>query len=781
MMKTNHIRLLALASGCLVPLGIEAQTLEAGAAPALPLVAGDEAAPVRYDGQMVVRAEPADARQLLALTTLARSVWSHRVGIGLPVDVQIDKDRLAVLEATGLKPEVLIPDLQAAIVSERAQVEQVRALRDAAFFQTYRTYEELDGFIDQLAQQYPGMTSTFFVGLSGEGRAIRGIRITGPGNASARPALLIDGTQHAREWISPMTVAYIGEQLLARYATDVRVRTLLDNVEILVVPVVNPDGYAYTWSTERLWRKNRTDNGDGTFGVDLNRNWPVGWGGTGASHSTGDETYCGLGPLSEPEALAMSNLIVSLDGKLVGHIDFHSYSQLVLWPYSYAGITPPEPDRTPLITASNLMRAAIGSSSGTGYQAMRSADLYASGGDIIDWSYRERHNKAFTIELRDTGNSGFVLPASEIVPVGEESLGAVLALGDYLVTPVRFSLPEPLPVVMAPDSGAIVRVSLTADTTTIASGTAVIRTRVSGAEQFNTTPLTLQSGSVYTGAIPAVGCGSAVEYYFEATTASGAVCRYPLGAPDRVFRLEALSERNVVDDPCETAGNWTVTLPTDSATAGKWSNGSPIQTAAQPGTDHSPSGVNCFITDPRGGSSAATYDLDNGNTTLITPRLDASARPSDFVVRDAMVSYWTWFSNSYLNRNDDVFPIWLSNDDGVTWKMCDTFATTTTAWTQRKVRVGTLMPRTDKMRVRFVGQDYSPTSTVECGIDDFKLDLLGCVRSPADIDADGDVDLDDFFAFFACFDVAGACADVNANGEVDLDDFFLFFGAFDHG
>jgi murein tripeptide amidase MpaA len=729
---------------------------------------------------VVLRATPESPRQLLALTSLAESVWSHRVGVGLPVDVQLSRDRLGAVAEAGIPFSILIDDLQLEVEQERARIQAVHALREADFFDTYRTFDELDAFIDQLHALHPDVTSTFFVGFSVEGRPIRGIRMTGPGDASARPGVLIDGAQHAREWISPMTVAYIADRILTRRTTDPRVAALLDSIELFVVPVVNPDGYEFSWASQRLWRKNRADNGDGTFGVDLNRNWPVAWGGTGASSSTGDETYCGTGPLSEPEAANLAQFMSALEGKIVGHIDFHSYSQLVLWPYSYAGITPPEPDRTPLISASNQMRAAIGGSSGVGYQAMRSADLYPSGGDIIDWSYREKHNKAFTIELRDTGNSGFILPASEIRPVGEESLGALLTLGEYLATPVRFSLPEPLPAVMAPDSGAIVRVSLTADTTTIVPGSAVIRTRPTGASGFTTAPLTLQSGSIYTGTIPAVGCGSSVEYYFEATTSSGATCRYPLGAPEKVLRLDALSERTIVDDPCETPGAWIVGLPTDTATVGKWANAAPLPTAAQPGSDHSPAGVNCWITDPRGGSSAATYDLDNGNTTLITPRIDASGSPDDFIVRDAMISYWVWFSNSYLNRNDDVFPIWLSNDDGLSWKVCDSLATTTPAWTQRRVRVEPLMSRGAAMRVKFVGQDHSPNSTVECGIDDFRVDLLGCIRSPADMDADGDVDLEDMFAFLNCFDAGMPCADINADLSVDLADFFLFFDAFDH-
>ena len=79
--------------------------------------------------------------------------------------------------------------------------------------------------------------------------------------------------QHAREWISPMTVMYIAERLASTYETDPRVRAILDRAEFIFVPVVNTDGYVYTWTTERFWRKNRRNNGGGSYGVDLNRNW----------------------------------------------------------------------------------------------------------------------------------------------------------------------------------------------------------------------------------------------------------------------------------------------------------------------------------------------------------------------------------------------------------------------------------------------------------------------------------------------------------------------------
>ena len=133
-----------------------------------------------------------------------------------------------------------------------------------------------------------------------------------------------------------MTGMFLADRLVESADTDPRVHALLSRAEIFVIPVVNPDGYFFTWSdsANRLWRKNRRNNGDGTFGVDNNRNWGYEWGGAGASTQTSSETYRGTGPFSEPETAAMRDFF-NARPNIVSNIDFHSYSQLVLSPWAY--------------------------------------------------------------------------------------------------------------------------------------------------------------------------------------------------------------------------------------------------------------------------------------------------------------------------------------------------------------------------------------------------------------------------------------------------------------
>lgn len=154
--------------------------------------------------------------------------------------------------------------------------------------------------------------------------------------------IFVSGGQHAREWIAPATTLYIITQLITLYQSDPTVKALLDSTQFYFVPLVNVDGYAFTWtgSNNRLWRKNRRLNTGGSYGVDLNRNWDDHWGTVGTSHTPSSDTYCGTAAFSEPESKAVSSYSLSV-GPIVGAIDYHSYSQLILRPYGWTTDLPP--------------------------------------------------------------------------------------------------------------------------------------------------------------------------------------------------------------------------------------------------------------------------------------------------------------------------------------------------------------------------------------------------------------------------------------------------------
>jgi len=242
--------------------------------------------------------------------------------------------------------------------------------------------------------------------------------------------------QHSREWISPMTVMYVVTELVTKYGSDGNVTKYLDELEFIVIPVINPDGYAFSWSTTRLWRKNRRNNG-GSFGVDLNRNWDSDWGGSGSSGVPSSDTYRGPTVFSEPESKAVRDY-VETQTRIKAAIDFHAYSQLVLRPYGYTYKI--APDEAQLKILGDAMRDAIFSVHGIRYSSIMGSELYLAAGAADDWGYMKGEDPpskdgyfSYTIELRDTGRYGFILPPAQIIPTGEENFEAVKALAEYVI------------------------------------------------------------------------------------------------------------------------------------------------------------------------------------------------------------------------------------------------------------------------------------------------------------------------------------------------------------
>lgn len=154
------------------------------------------------------------------------------------------------------------------------------------------------------------------------------------------PAIWLDGGIHAREWISPAAVTYIVDQFAEDWESQ---PAYVRNIDWYVLPVANPDGYEYTHTTDRLWRKNRGGNGRGRCaGADLNRNFGYRWGGQGASQQPCSEIYAGRTAFSEPETLAQKLFMERTAANFRGFLTFHSYGQYILYPWGYDRVVPPD-------------------------------------------------------------------------------------------------------------------------------------------------------------------------------------------------------------------------------------------------------------------------------------------------------------------------------------------------------------------------------------------------------------------------------------------------------
>jgi len=383
----------------------------------------------KYHGNTVLRVELENNQQKEFIASLNLDVWSRDSNLALGInDVMVNDKQRKAIERQGIHYDVFIDDVQA-LIDEETEYHANVVPRD--FYDAYHNYSEIVAYYQTLANTHPTLI-TFIanVGNSLEGRAIPAIHVTA-GTATTKKKIFFNGGQHAREWIAPATVTYIVEQLLVGYATDAAIKRLLDNIEFVVVPLVNADGYSFTWTNTRLWRKNRRPNTGGSYGVDLNRNWDDHWGGEGSSSNPTSDTYHGTAPFSEPETKAVSDYVLRT-GPFLGAIDYHSYSQLVLRPYGWTTALPPNDAAAKAV--GDGIAAAIRATTGLVYTSEPSWQLYYTAGTAQDWYYAPAKIPiSFTIELRDTGNYGFQLPATQIRPTGQENWEAFKFFANYIL------------------------------------------------------------------------------------------------------------------------------------------------------------------------------------------------------------------------------------------------------------------------------------------------------------------------------------------------------------
>ncbi|CAF2831627.1 unnamed protein product [Rotaria sp. Silwood2] len=308
-------------------------------------------------------------------------------------------------------------------------------------YDKYHPIEEIHAWIDKMVQTYPTLATSFTVGKSYEKREMKGLKISSNKTAvkldgtpvNKKKAVWWDGGIHAREWISPATNIYIVHALLSNYSKDPIITHFVDQFDYYILPVFNIDGYAYTWTNDRLWRKTRSKTSDpACFGADPNRNWDYHWCEGGATHDPCDDIYCGSKPFSEIETAQVAKFLSSYNGTFVHYINFHSYSQLWMSPWGY---TTKRPIQFKLQDDGSARAVkALGAVFGTEYvHGNIGSTIYIASGNTVDWTYGKANiTFSYAVELRDTGEYGFLLPEDQIVPTGKETLAGELALLKYI-------------------------------------------------------------------------------------------------------------------------------------------------------------------------------------------------------------------------------------------------------------------------------------------------------------------------------------------------------------
>ncbi|MFF4351618.1 M14 family metallopeptidase [Streptomyces sp. NPDC001530] len=301
----------------------------------------------------------------------------------------------------------------------------------------YHNYAEMNTEIGQRLAAYPSIMSKKVIGKSYQGRDIVAIKVSdNVATDENEPEVLFTFHQHAREHLTVEMALYLLRELGAGYGSDSRVTNMVNNREIWIVPDLNPDGGEYDIATGsyRSWRKNRQPNSGSSYvGTDLNRNWNYKWGCCGGSSgSTSSETYRGASAESAPEVKVVADFV---RGRIVGGkqqitagIDFHTYSELVLWPFGYTysntttGMT--ADDYNAFKTVGQKMAAS------NGYTAEQSSDLYITDGSIDDYLWGSQKIFSYTFEMYPTSSSGggFYPPDEVIERETSRNRDAVLQL-----------------------------------------------------------------------------------------------------------------------------------------------------------------------------------------------------------------------------------------------------------------------------------------------------------------------------------------------------------------
>ncbi|GJQ71038.1 hypothetical protein Trydic_g948 [Trypoxylus dichotomus] len=392
-----------------------------------------------YEGYTVYSVTPKSPKDSVILQEMYDTekfdFWSKSKAVNHPVHIMVSSDLketfVSTVEKYNMDYEILIEDVEKVNTAERER--QARAPRVAngrIDFQQYHSYEAILEYVEQVCSDYPDIVTCETYGYSYEGRPLVLLRVN-DGSTAGKPTIFIEGGIHAREWIAPAVVLYIIQQLVENPDN----RALVENANWLLVTVTNPDGYEFSRTNTRMWRKTRS-TGVICNGADANRNFDLEWGGPGTSTSECSDIFMGRYPFSEPETRALADVAIA-EENIDLYLAIHSYGRWIIYPWGYT-LEPPE-NVDELQEAGEAAAAAIYAVAGTEYVVGNSAALlYYAAGCSDDWFKGGANvSLSYTVELPGGGNQGFDLPADRIQPVVTETWPGIIAFYDYVINNSR--------------------------------------------------------------------------------------------------------------------------------------------------------------------------------------------------------------------------------------------------------------------------------------------------------------------------------------------------------
>jgi carboxypeptidase A2 len=421
-----------------------------------------------YTGHVLIRTQPINDSHLQLLESLADDTvdfWKHPTIVKRSVDLRVSPQSVGpvsiALTDAGLHYDVIAEDLQRLLNEDRRERSSPGQISPDHFnLSSYNTFDNIARWLNYICtvrnlSSLAASCETLVIGKSSEGRNLTVIKFGSIDET--KPAIWIDAGIHAREWIAPATALQLIDKLLDYQRADRQSRLLLTNFRWYFLPVANPDGYVFTWTTDRLWRKNRSRDPDQRTnrcrGVDLNRNWNFHWSGPGTSVKPCNEDFAGRRPFSEPETRAIADFLLSLrtptavatttassstrtttassterPSQLAVYLSLHSYGQYWLTPWGFTYRLPT--DYNDMVLIASEATEAIRRTHGRRYTVGPSSHLmYLASGGSDDWAKAVAGVRySYTVELRDGGRQGFLLSASHIDASGDEMYNAVRAM-----------------------------------------------------------------------------------------------------------------------------------------------------------------------------------------------------------------------------------------------------------------------------------------------------------------------------------------------------------------
>jgi murein tripeptide amidase MpaA len=730
----------------------------------------DEGIAVRCDNYKVVRFDVTSLEQIDQIHALGGRLMSEGEGVGI-VDYLLPPDAMAGVAELGIPYKLLNDDIQKDIDAEHARLaaEGEVDARDPTWFTDYKNIDAVNAKLNAMAADHPELVQVLDLGVTYENRHIYGIRITGPGEN--KPAVLFNGCHHAREWISVMVPMWVADKLVYGYATDPTVQSILNSIEVFVVPVVNVDGYVYTWTTYRLWRKNRRPVGSGCYGVDDNRNYSIGYGGGGSSSYPCDETYRGPSAFSELETAAMRDFAQARP-QIVASQSYHSYGQLFMSPWGYTNTLPADNDTFMEIDQASHDAIYAVHSMNYDYGPIYST-IYPAAGNDVDWYYGSEGIFSFTTELRDTGSYGFELPPAQIIPTCEENYAAAVYLCQWASNPVKISFPDGLPSRLTPGTPEDVTVKIRVIGGMVDPGSALLYSRIGPTGDFTQSALTAQGIDLYQATLPATPCGQTLYYYFSAASMTGIMGLSPPDAPDSTYQAPALPIVTVFDVNMDLNPNWTK-VPNTSPN--QWAWGDPTGQGGEYGGPDPQTGFTG--NNVMGYNLAGDYANNLAEMAIQTPAFSCAG------LTDVKLSFYRWLGVEQPLYDHAYVRI---STNGTIWN--NVWQNTATmydgAWVYQEYDISTWANNQPNVYLRWV-MGTTDGGWRFCGwnVDDVKVwapDPNGCPFPAGDLNCDGTVDFGDINPFVLALidpvsyathypDCNLMLADINDDGTVDFGD-----------